>query len=106
MPVVIKKDYYDRRYFMKIFKLALVAATALGLGACSIQVDEGSGHYRHHSNKWDGGGVTAALPNGDTVSFGCPSDMKAFVVSNGRGHDGVIYGCRSEDVPVPEIDGN
>jgi hypothetical protein len=87
---------------MKLVKLVVLTATVFALGACSIRVDEGNGRYRHHSNSWKGDNVTTSLPNGNSVSFGCPSDMTAFVVTSDD--DGqAIYGCRTNNVPVPEI---
>ncbi|UTW55972.1 hypothetical protein [Kordiimonas sp. SCSIO 12610] len=87
---------------MKLVKFAALAATVFALGACSIRVDEGNGRYRHHSDSWNGDAVTASLPNGNSVSFGCPSNMTAFVVtSDDEGQ--AIYGCRTSNVPVPEV---
>jgi len=83
------------------FKKAIVLTAAVfALGACSITVDDDGYGYHRHSDNWDGGNVTATLDDGQTVSFGCPDNMKAFVVSENDG-DKVIYGCRSGNVPVP-----
>ncbi len=88
---------------MKLVKLAVLTATVLALGACSIRVDEGRDHYRRHNNDWNGDNVTASLPSGESVSFGCPSDMTAFVVTSDDDEGYAVYGCRTANVPVPEV---
>jgi len=83
---------------------ALIVSTAcFMLGACSISVDDDgiySGRDHHRSSK---DYVSVTLPSGDKDGFSCPDEMDVFIVDATEEGKGLIYGCRSKNAALPNL---
>ena len=65
------------------------------LGACSISVEGEGEHYRARNHHWDGGQATVKLPNGESVTFGCPEGTSLFIRDDSDKGGDLVYGCRA-----------
>ena len=85
---------------LRALRVSITPAIFLSLGACAITVSD-DGVHRYDDHDYKGDYMTITLPDGDRTSFRCPKELNAFIV-NEDSTDGIIYGCRSDNFPVPD----
>ncbi|TNE65497.1 MAG: hypothetical protein EP335_05570 [Alphaproteobacteria bacterium] len=86
---------------MKALNALFVSAAALGLAACSISIEDDGhqvydGHGRSH--------MSVTLPSGERDGFSCPKGTDSFVIDRTDEGKGMVYGCRTRDARLPDID--
>lgn len=83
---------------MKLINALIVSAAGLALGACSISIDGESTHHRYDDYADH---MSITLPNGEIDRFSCPVGTNAFVLNQLEEGKGLVYGCRTNDAPLP-----